>query len=461
MRTLPTGLLSSAVWRSQLSDLAARHRVPGAQVGILQLDSDGRADVRVETTGVTSLSTGVEVTPETLFQYGSITKVWTATLIMQLLDEGLLDLDSRVVDIVADFALANGGLSREITVRQLLDHTSGIDGDVFTDTGDGDDCLARYVGLLRTASSVTRPGGHHSYCNAGFVVAGRIVEILRQMTWDEALAKHVLSPLGLEHTITRSRDAPLFRTAVGHLKNPGDGDGVAPTTTWMLPRAIGPAGLITGSATDLLTFAAAHLRDGLGLNQTRILSTEAARAMRQVSADLSADSTTQRGWGLGWSLLRWGQEISAAHGGGTIGQIADLQLFPERGLALAVLTNSRGGTALIQDLYDLLSAELDLVPPSPTVNTQTDSSGLRRLTGTWESTALRWHIAPTDTGALRLSMTNKEKREGESDPEPQLITASGAGRFLINYDGVQLEVSHVDEGGREYLYFGRLLQRTV
>ncbi|MET1005145.1 MAG: serine hydrolase domain-containing protein [Propionibacteriaceae bacterium] len=460
MQPMPPGLLTSDSWRERLSTLAARHHVPGVEVGLIALGDGDSTDLRVVTTGVTSLSTGVEVTPETLFQFGSITKVFTTTLIMQLVDEGVLDLDTLVVDVLDDFALADPAAAAEVTVRHLLTHTSGIDGDVFTHTGDGDDCLARYVRELTTAVSITKPGGHLSYCNAGFVVAGRIVEVLRDQAWDDALAEHLLAPLGLRHIITRAKDAPLFRTAVGHLKTSADEAEVRPTTTWMLPRSMGPAGLQSGSVSDLLSFAAAHLRNGLGLNGTRVLSNEAAEAMRVLQVDLSADTTTQPGWGLGWSLVDWGGETAVSHGGGTIGQICDLHVFPERQLAIAVLTNSSTGSALIHELLELLGAELGLTPPTPRRDPDADDVDLRPLIGRYESTASLWEIRPTTDGRLELAMSSKLDLDDEPDPAPQLIVPAGPRRFLINQDGIDREVAYVSADGRNYLYAVRLLERT-
>ena len=399
MVTMTDELLNSVEWQQKLDGLAADHKVPGVQVGLMAIGPDGSVNRRVLVTGVTSLDTQVPVTPETLFQYGSITKLWTTTLVMQLVDEGRLDLDTHVVDILDGFTLADPHAASQITVRQLLDHTSGIDGDLFTDTGDGDDCLARFVDELATAISITQPGGHLSYCNAGFVVAGRIIEVLTGKPWDDVLAERLLEPLQLSHVITRAKDAPLFRTAVGHVKVATGSDRVKPTSTWMLPRSIGPAGLITGNVDSLLTFAAAHLTHGLSSGGNRILSAESADAMRTAQVDLTSVSSTQLGWGLGWAIERWGDQISFAHGGATIGQIADLHTFPEQRLAVAVLTNSRGGSALITDLHALLGVELGLTPPAPRVEPDAGTVDLSHLVGDYASSAMRWRITRTTTGS--------------------------------------------------------------
>jgi CubicO group peptidase (beta-lactamase class C family) len=79
-----------------------------------------------------------------VFQVGSITKIWTATMIMQLVDEGLLSLDTTVSEVLPGARLGTADVGGQVTVRHLLTHTSGIDGDVFTDTGRGDYCVERF-----------------------------------------------------------------------------------------------------------------------------------------------------------------------------------------------------------------------------------------------------------------------------------------------------------------------------
>ncbi|MSS85342.1 serine hydrolase, partial [Actinomycetaceae bacterium WB03_NA08] len=94
---------------------------------------------------VLSAVAGRDVLPQSVFQIGSITKVWTATLAMMLVDEGLLTLESRVIDIVPDFQVTDDRASRRITVKDLLTHANGLHGDIFTDRGRGNDALKLYV----------------------------------------------------------------------------------------------------------------------------------------------------------------------------------------------------------------------------------------------------------------------------------------------------------------------------
>ena len=125
--------------------------MPGAALGIW---ADGQEILAAH--GVLNCATRVAVTTDSVFQVGSITKVWTATMIMQLIDEGLLSLDTTVAEALPGVRLGAADLGDQVTVAHLLTHTSGIDGDIFTDTGRGDDCVERYVGLLDRARRSSR-----------------------------------------------------------------------------------------------------------------------------------------------------------------------------------------------------------------------------------------------------------------------------------------------------------------
>src|SRR6202046_5410900 len=235
-------MLDAANWTARLGELARQARVPGAALGIW---ADGQETLAA--CGVLNRATRVRVSTDSVFQVGSITKLWTATMIMQLVDEGLLSLDTTVAQALPGVRLGAADLADQVTVAHLLTHTSGIDGDIFTDNGRGDDCVARYVGLLDRASSAFVPGAAYSYCNSGWVVLGRMIEVLDGRSWDESLRARLCGPLELTQTVTLPEQAILHRAAVGHR---AEG---ARVRAWSLPRSVGPAGLITAAAHDLLT----------------------------------------------------------------------------------------------------------------------------------------------------------------------------------------------------------------
>ncbi len=220
--------------------------------------------------GLLNKETGVETTEDSVFQIGSMTKVWTATLVMQLVDEGKLDLDAPVIDVLPELELSDRDVAARLTMRHLLTHTSGIDGDVFTDTGRGDDCLERYVALLAEAAQNHPLAATWSYCNSGFVLAGRVIEKLTGGTWDAAIKERLVGPLGMTHTGTLPEEALLHRAAVGHVSETAPSPRGA--AAWALPRALGPAGLVNSTRADVLAFARMHLTGGLAPDGTRILS---------------------------------------------------------------------------------------------------------------------------------------------------------------------------------------------
>lgn len=149
----------------KLDELVEEHGVVGAQVAVLH--NGAIVDMAA---GVLNNVTGEKVTTDSIFQIGSITKVWTTTLAMQLVDEDLLDLDAPVRDYLPEFRIADEDAAARITVRQLMNHTSGFEGDLFTDTGRGDDCVEKYVATLHDTPQLFAPGEMFSYNNAGYCV---------------------------------------------------------------------------------------------------------------------------------------------------------------------------------------------------------------------------------------------------------------------------------------------------
>ena len=155
-------------WQQRFDELAEKHGVPGAQLGILRVGGDafgnGPEDELVSFAhGYLHVPAKIPVSTDAVFQIGSISKVWTATVAMQLVDEGLIGLDQPIVEVLPEFELADMDVARTVTLRHLLAHTSGIDGDVFTDTGRGDDNLEKYVALLKEQTQNHPIGATWSY----------------------------------------------------------------------------------------------------------------------------------------------------------------------------------------------------------------------------------------------------------------------------------------------------------
>ncbi|MFC0625731.1 serine hydrolase [Kribbella deserti] len=392
--------IDQAHWQRRLNELAETHRVPGATLGILRLGDEPV----VAHSGVLNLATGVEVTADSVFQIGSITKVWTTTVVMQLVDEGKLDLDTPIAELLPELRLFDPEVTKRVTMRHLLTHTSGIDGDVFTDTGRGDDCLERYVDQLDQAAQNHPLGATFSYCNSGFNLAGRVIEKLTGQTWDQAMRERLFTPLGLTHTVTLPEEALMFRAAVGHVAEGNEDPKPAPL--WSLPRSLGPAGLVTASAADVLAFARLHLTSGLGADGNRVLSEAAATEMTAKQADVPDQHTLGDSWGLGWIRMEWDGQRMYGHDGNTIGQSAFLRILPGHEFAVTLLTNGGHARDLYEDLYREVFAELTGVamprPLAPAAQPpKVDASA---YLGTYERASMRMEVFESD-GTLRLRRT--------------------------------------------------------
>lgn len=338
----------------RLDQLIAQHRVPGAVVGVLCGD-----DLLVRAAGLTRLTGGAPVTPDTLFLIASVTKVWTATLVLQLVDEGRVDLDAPVNRYLdPPLQLADRAVAKTVTVRQLLTHSGGFFGDADEPPGEGEDAVRQTVASYAGLHQLHPPGRLFSYSNAGFNVLGRMVECLTTLTWDDALQQRLIEPLGLRHTHTRLERAATHLLAVGHEPKGPDTLSLEPVSVWLDPRGSGPCGgTLATTAADLLAFARLHIRDGLGPDGHVVLSSEAAKSMR--AAQISQpDPAEPPAWGLGWALAQAEDPQVVEHDGNTCGQHSQLVVVPERGLAVCVLANGDTQRRLRKDLTQELLREL-------------------------------------------------------------------------------------------------------
>ena len=309
--------------------------MPGAAIGVEHEGTQETAGF-----GVTSIADPLEVDADTLFQIGSITKTVTATLVMQLVEQGELDLDAPVRDYLPGLRLAEEDVAARVTMRHLLTHTGGWFGDHFADPSRGDDALELIVSELDELPQMTPLGELWSYCNSGFYIAGRIVELLTERPFEAAARELVLEPLGMRNSFFLPEEVMSRRFAVGH--RPEDGETIV-ARPWALARAASTAGGITATVGDLLLYARFHM--GLDSGPLRA---ESIAAMREPQVEVDEPD---RKMALTWFVRDVEGVAVAEHDGGTNGQMARLMLAPESGFALAILTNhSPAGGDLIREL---------------------------------------------------------------------------------------------------------------
>ncbi len=417
-------MLDAAAWTARLHELAEPTSVTGAVLGVW---ADGQEVLAAY--GMLSAATRVPVTTDSLFQVGSITKVWTASMIMQLIDAGRLSLDTTVARVLPGVRLGAKDIGEQVTVAHLLTHTSGIDGDIFTDTGRGDGCVRRYADLLADAASAYPAGDAYSYCNSGYVLLGRIIEVLDGRPWDRSLRARLADPLGLTQTVTLPEEAILHRAAVGHR------DG-APVAVWGLPRSVGPAGGIVASAHDLLAFARLHLDGGTAPGGCSVLSESSVSAMQRPRAPVPNFALPGAAIGLGWRMSRWGSRTVIGHDGDTIGQSAYLRVDPATRVAACLLTNSSESASLyravlaevIED-WPGITMPADPEPAEPDRVTDAD---LSRHAGRYERASRRFDVSVRD-GLLRVVITTTGDLAALTDAEPEELALYPADSSGANF----------------------------
>ena len=419
-------------------------RVPGVALGILE-----RGEVEVYASGIAHPAHGSAVTPDTLFRIASISKLWTATLVMQLVDEGKIDLDAPLAEQLPGFRLKDEAAGRRVTPRHLLSHTSGIPGDFGFDGGRGDDAVARYVEALADLEPVFEPGLLHSYSNAGFVLLGRLVEHVLETTWDAALQEKVVKPLGLENTVTLPEDVAVRRFAIGHLTDAKDGT-VKPVERFGANRASGPCGVISASVPDVLAFARFHLEG------------ELKRTMWEPQVRLPRYSPTQA-WGLGFELSWSGERLLPGHGGNVAGQTSDLVLIPDREAAVMVATSSDLGRMRAEPIVKRLLAErfgIDALPEVPSEPAEPPAVDKNRYLGEYVRVDSTLEIAEGEGGELELTIrpTRSYPPGGKlPDPTTLSLTAVEPDVFLARYPAAPAPITVVfteQADGRFYLHAG-------
>jgi len=442
----------------------ARWTVPGVVVGVLR---DGERETRAY--GVTSLETGYPVRTDTLFPIGSISKVYTAALVMTLVDDGTLDLDAPVVTYLPDLRLADERARETISLRQLLTHQSGLYGDYYDDFGMGDDALARCVASFPTLRQLSTPGELWAYCSSGFMLAGRIIEEVTGQPFETAMRQRIFAPLGLDRSFFFADEAIVYPTAVGHaLKTPG-GDEHEVRRRYLLSRNVAPAGGIISDADDLLTFAAFSMGDG-AWNGRRVLSPVALEAMQAplVRAPNYPAAGFAEWGGLGWAI-RFSDGVKVVeHGGSLHGFEVKLKFVPAHRFAIAILTNSGRGSVLGDRVAEwALDHVLGLRATSPTpIALSNDAlarfAGRYRLAVDDEEEAA---ITVADGGLRRVMKEIDPVTQTELTYPPNLLRPIAEREFVAvtqdENEGSRIDFIERGDGSMRFLRMGGRLYEPV
>lgn len=309
-------------------------QIPALSVGI----SVGDETVFTTSPGHADLEANSAASPSTRFRIASHSKVFTATAIMQLVEQGRLRLDDRVADHLGWLAVddAESELAH-ITVRQLLSHASGLTRDGAT-THWHDDDFPTLDGIVEQTASMPVLGSyeHLKYSNVGFTLAGQVIEAVTGRSYEEHVTEALLEPLGLSSTTPDLPD-DMSDHATGYPR--WLPDRVREPFDHVPARVMNSATGFSSTAPDLLRWYQAH-RFGSG----ELLHDRTKREMQRLQFE--AGDTR---WGLGFSIDKVASMTFATHGGGYPGFITYSGVEQKHGLAVVVLTNAGDGPA--RDLW--------------------------------------------------------------------------------------------------------------
>jgi CubicO group peptidase (beta-lactamase class C family) len=351
-----------ALW---VEEARARWSIPGLVVGVRRGEEEVFAAA-----GVRELGRDEPVRPGTVFRVASITKPFTATLAMTLVQDGLLDLDEP----------PPGGRVAA-SVRQLLSHEGGLAHEWPTpldDLGEDDEALLR-LGAGDPEPLPVGPGELFSYSNAGYWLTGAAVARVCGSSFEEAMAARVIAPLGLSTTSWQA-----LERATGHVQvEPGSDEHEPVEDTY--PRVRRPSGGLWSSAADVLRFAGHHLGGAGPLTSAAI-------------AEMQRPHSRGPGfrYGLGWFVDDTRGRRAVGHPGSIAGFQSQLLLFPDEGTAVVGLANSSRGSVAIEDVLGELGLGRREPPDVPL-----PPEGLAAFAGRYRGQCEELAFTPED-GMLRV-----------------------------------------------------------
>ncbi|WP_161881860.1 serine hydrolase domain-containing protein [Deinococcus alpinitundrae] len=438
----------AAAFEQEAQRLMDEFKVPGVSMALMLPDGD-----HFLCFGVTSIDNPLPVTDDTIFQIGSITKTLTSLTLSALAEQGKLNITDRVRDHIPDFKMKDTSVAGNLTILDVLTHQGGFQGDFFQDTGEGDDALARVVDAVAALPQVVPMRTHWSYSNAGFYIAGRVIELVSGLTYEAAVTELVLKPLGMDHTFFSANEVMTYRFATGYNKV---GDKMVVQRPWLMMRSGGPAGsTCCSSARDLVKYlhymlsgrlAPQEAADDENREQPPLATLDRARlwtAVREIGPSTSGPPGTQRRIGQSWFLDQSGGALLISHGGSTLGHQSNLWVSPDRQVGFVSLTNAPNGHAMNQKLSEWVKHEVLGLSESPAADLNPGEAELQPLLGYYSVIGQAQPIATTLQQG-RLVVTLPDGSPSGRDLPVRFIAPDHAVVVGGDADGISVEFLRED-----------------
>lgn len=329
-----------AEFEAYVNELLKKLEVPGASIAVVR---DGEI-VYEQGFGVREMGADEPVTPETLMMIGSTTKSFTTMMMAVLVDEGLMDWDTKVVDILPTFAVNDPDITQEITVRNLVCACTGVprrDLEWVFNT----DTPQQIVESLRDYTFFTDFGEAFQYSNQMVATGGYVATLAAGGSYDNlyadyvaALQKRVLDPIGMPNTTFSFEQVTASDNyATPHGLNMFGDYYILPMDIEKLLLQIAPAGALWSNARDMARYMITELNEGVSPDGERVVSAENLKETWKPQVEVTADIS----YGLGWMVDKYHGLRMIQHGGNTFGFTSDFAFLPEANLGVVVLSNAR------------------------------------------------------------------------------------------------------------------------
>ncbi len=411
-----------------LKELQDAH-TPGAAVAVVF----GDRVIYQRGFGVASVETNEPVRPEMLFRLGSTTKMFTATALVSLAEQGAIDLDRPIGNYVKGL---NPKIA-QVTGNQLLSHTAGLLDEAPMHGSNDEAALEKEVRSWTESMFFTEPSSIYSYSNPGFWLAGFLVQSLSAKPYADQMEAAVFKPLGMTRTTFRPLVAMTYPMAAGHDESPQGPKVIRPAAN---NAASWPAGSIFSSVLDLSRFVTAFVNGGR-LDNAQALSPAVMARLTTPHAKIPGSEVA---YGYGLELVRSRGVNIVRHGGSRSGYGSSILMVPERHFGVVTLAN-RTGVSLNRTANKAMEIVLPLEPAktAPTENPMTVSvAEINQYVGTYSQ------------GKRTVEILTRDRKmffKLETDESP--LTKVGEGKLQIP-DGAAFFVVRGSTGAVEYLYAG-------
>ncbi|HHV09885.1 MAG TPA: beta-lactamase family protein [Clostridiales bacterium] len=414
---------------------------------------DGGEIVLSGQAGVYSKNNLTALTKDHMYGIGSISKIFTTVAVMQLVDQGKVKLDNPVIDYIPEFTMADERY-KDITVRMLLNHSSGLLGSSFNNSmlfNDEDQSgYNNLLNTLKTSRLKAAPGDFSVYCNDGFSLAQLLVERVSGMDFTSYISESIVAPLKLDHTKTPYEDfsaASLVKTYLPTFKN------ALPIES----LSVVGAGGIYSSAEDLCQFSQIFMKDGA----PAVLSPASAKAMENpeyLNGLMKFKEASSLSYGLGWDSVTTSPftqyNIKAlVKGGDTMLYHSSLIVLPEEGMAMAVFTSGGASTynqvmaqeVLLSALKEKGSIAEIKANPTPTKPEKADlTKEQKKYEGSYVSSVAAIKVTLSKDGILTLSDLSGSGQSAK-------YSYTGDGKYYSANGSEYLSFSE-EANGKTYLY---------